>query len=67
MEGTADAVCDATNRTSKPTLWEEIKDGEFYIINGQHNVAASKLITQVGNGVDEDVKSDFRAKSCFIV
>ena len=33
-----------TNRTSKPTSWEEIKDGEFYIINGQHNVATSKLI-----------------------
>ena len=23
-----------TNRTSKPTSWEEIQDGEFYIING---------------------------------
>ena len=34
-----------TNRTSKPMSWEEIKDGEFYIINGQHSVAASRLIT----------------------
>ena len=23
-----------TNRTKKPTFWEEIKDGDFYIING---------------------------------
>ena len=35
------------NRTEKPTSWEEIKDGDFYIINGQHSVAASRLITQV--------------------
>ena len=49
-----------TNRTLKPMSWEEIKDGEFYIINGQHSVAASRLITQVDNGVDEDVKSNFR-------
>ena len=34
------------NRTEKPSSWEEIKDGKFYIINGQHNVAASRLITQ---------------------
>ena len=36
-----------TNRTEKPTSWEEIKDGDFYIINGQYSVAASRLITQV--------------------
>ena len=34
-----------TNRTLKPTSWEEIKDREFYIINGQYSVAASKVIT----------------------
>ena len=56
-----------TNRTLKPTSWEEIKDGEFYIINRQHGVAASRMIMQVGSGVDEDVKSDFRVWSCFIV
>ena len=33
-----------TNRIEKPTSWEEIKDGEFYIINGQHSVVASRLI-----------------------
>ena len=56
-----------TNRTEKPTSWEEIKDGDFYIINGQHSVAASRLITQVGSGADDDVKNDFRMWSCFIV
>ena len=56
-----------TNRTEKPTSWEEIKDGNFYIINGQHSVAASRLITQVDSGADEDVKNDFRMWICFIV
>ena len=56
-----------TNRTEKPMSWEEIKDGNFYIINGQHNVAASRLITQVGSGADNDVKNDFYVWSCFIV
>ena len=56
-----------TNRTSKPTSWEEIQDAEFYIINRQHNVAASRLIMQVGSGADEDVKNDFHVWSCFIV
>ena len=48
------------DRISKPTSWEEIKDGEFYIINGQHNVAASKKITKAKSGIDDDVKRDFR-------
>ena len=56
-----------TNRTKKPTSWEEIKDGDFYIINGQHSVAASRLIRQVGSGADNDVKNDFCVWSCFIV
>ena len=56
-----------TNRTKKPTSWEEIKDGYFYIINGQYSVTASRLITQVGSGADDDVKNDFRVWRCFIV
>ena len=56
-----------TNRMEKPTSWEEIKDGDFYIINGQHIVAASRLITQVGSGADDNVKNDFCVWSCFIV
>ena len=55
------------NRTEKPSSWEEIKDGEFYIINRQHSVAASRLIMQVGSGAEDDVKNNFRIWSCFIV
>ena len=55
------------NRTEKPTSWEEIKDVDFYIINGQHSVAASRLIMQVGSAADDDVKNDFRVWSNFIV
>ena len=56
-----------TNRTEKPTSWEEIKDGNFYIINWQHSIATSRLITQVGSEADDNVKNDFRVWSCFIV
>jgi hypothetical protein len=56
-----------TKRTTKPTSWDEIKDGEFCIINGQHSVAASKSIVNDNNDVDEDVKNDFRVWSCFVV
>ena len=53
--------------TTKPSSWDDIKDDDFWIINGQHSVAASKLITDDGSGVEEDVKKDFRVWSCFIV
>ena len=55
------------DRISKPTSWEEIKNGQFYIINKQHSVAASKKITKVESRIDDDVKRDFRIWSCFIV
>nr|PNR26859.1 hypothetical protein PHYPA_030340 [Physcomitrium patens] len=50
-----------------PDQKEEIKDGEFFVINGQHSVATSRVITDESNVVDDDVKSDFRVWSCFIV
>ena len=53
--------------TSKPQSWEEIKDGSFYIINGQHSIAANKKICDMGSGVDDDVRKDFRVWSCFVV
>ena len=55
------------DRISKPTSWEEITDGEFYIINGQHSVVANKKITKAKSGIDNDVKRDFRVWSYFIV
>lgn len=30
------------NLSEKPTRWEEIKDGNFSIINGQHSIEANK-------------------------
>ena len=56
-----------TNRTEKPMSWEEIKDSDFYIINGQHSVTVSRLIMQVDSRADENVKNDFRVWSYFIV
>ena len=53
--------------TSKPQSWEEIKDGSFYVINGQHSVAASLKICDSTTGVDDDIKNDFRVWSCFVV
>ena len=40
------------DRISKPTSWEEIKDREFYIINEQHSMAASKKIDNKGRQQD---------------
>ena len=40
--------------SEKPTEWEEIKDRDFYIINGQHSVEASKFMFDDANNVDKD-------------
>ena len=29
-----------------PTSWEDIKNGKFLIVNGQHSVEASKLLQE---------------------
>ena len=55
------------DRISKPISWEEIIDEEFYIIKGQHSVAAKKKIRKAESGIDDDVKRDFRIWSYFIV
>ena len=44
-----------------------MKDGQFYIINGQHSVAASKMMMEEGSGVSEEVRNHFRTWNCFIV
>ena len=49
----------------KPKDLEEMADCEFYIINGQHSVAASKSMI-VGN-VPEAIRKDFHTWNCFIV
>jgi hypothetical protein len=42
--------CDKNKKLLKvrPQTWDEIKDGEFLIINGQHSITASKLLQKEG-------------------
>ena len=49
----------------KPTSWDEVKEGRFWIINGQHSVVASQSIQTMD--ISEAVKTSFRKWSCFIV
>lgn len=49
----------------KPKDLDEMADCDFYIINGQHSVAASKSMIE-GN-VPETIRKDFRTWNCFIV
>jgi hypothetical protein len=51
--------------TEKPTSWEEIKDGQFYMINGQHSVEASKIMRTMS--ISEKMKKKFAKWDCFIV
>ena len=49
----------------KPKDLEEMADCEFYIINGQHSVAASK--SMIAGNVPEAIRKDFHTWNCFIV
>ena len=55
------------NNRRQPESWDEVKDGQFYIINGQHSVAASKMMMEEGSGVSEEVQNHFKTWNCFIV
>ena len=55
------------NNRQQPKSWDEVKDRQFYIINGQHSVEASKMMMEEGNGVSEEVRNHFRTWNCFIV
>lgn len=46
--------------------WEEIRKGEFYIIDGQHSVEASKLLLKT-DAWNSPLKSAFRYWKSFIV
>jgi hypothetical protein len=35
-------LCVIPDSNEKPKTWEEIATGKFFIINGQHSIAASK-------------------------
>jgi len=47
--------------------WDQVKDGKFYIINGQHSVAASKLMMEEGSGISDDARQHFKTWNYFIV
>ena len=53
--------------SKKPTEWEDIKGGLFYIINGQHSVEANKFMFNEKNNVDKDERENFQIWNCFIV
>ena len=58
-------LCVMPNMEFKLTYESEMQDCEFFFINGQHSVAASKVMIK-GN-VFEAIKKDFRMWYCFIV
>ncbi len=43
----------------KPTKWEDIQHGLFYIINSQHSIAASKMMMEEDSGIDEKTQKEF--------
>ena len=77
MEDLKTYVMNMSNRTQKQTLYvmpkldyklkdlEEMVDCEFYIINGQHSIAASK--SMIVDNVPKAIRKDFRTWNCFIV
>ena len=58
-------LCVMPDTTEKPIDWDEIKNGKFFIINGQHNVAASQKMKETG--LPETITKPFPNWSCFIV
>jgi len=50
-----------------PESWDQVKDDNFYIINGQHSMVASKLMMEEGSDASDDVKKHFKTWNCFIV
>ena len=58
-------LCIMPQSDRRPTSWDEVKDGRFCIINGQHSVAASQSMQMMD--VPEAVKTAFWKWNCFIV
>ena len=51
----------------KPTEWKDIKNGNFFIINNQHSVKASKWMMDDANKVDKEEREHFWKWKCFVV
>lgn len=49
----------------EPGEWETLKKQKFYLINGQHNIEASKKVVELKN--DEDITKHFQNWNCFVV
>jgi len=49
----------------KPTSWDSIKDGKFWLINGQHSVKASFMMRE--QRMDPKDIKEFAQWNCFIV
>jgi hypothetical protein len=58
-------LCVMPDTNERPTMWDEIANKRFFIINGQHNVAASKDMQTTG--LPESIVKNFRKWNCFIV
>jgi hypothetical protein len=59
-------LCVMSNTPTRPTSWEEVAEGRFWILNGQHSVEASKSIV-LQKLCPEPVLKHFRKWNCFIV
>ena len=47
--------------------WDQIKNGTFWIINGEHSVAASEAMLTESPPIPESIKKHFRTWMCYIV
>ena len=82
MEVVRDYLLEMPDKTDKQTLcvmpavesgdvtaenWDELKKGKFWIINGQHSVAASKWMMTADPPIGEQTLKFFRTWNCYIV
>ena len=64
-KSTRQILCIMPQTQEKPTSFRDIEDGNFWIINGQHSVEASK--TMQGMDVPLSTQDFFQTWNCFIV
>ena len=58
-------ICVMPQCDKKPTTWDEIKNGRFWIINGQHSVAAA--IEMQSSGHSEEIVKAVQNWDAFVV
>ena len=59
------SLCGMPKLNVKPTSLEDMRACDFWIIKGQHSVAASREM--MNEDVPEQLRKDFRTWNCFIV